>query len=298
MAAVPLVEKHAAAQIKAEMERDGTTTVGAVEVGLFDRRILLTDLRSRQLGEITIGRWQASGLAWPLDELIKGRTPVSGLQLGDPLQADRLELNDLHVVDEQGELVGRFPGGRGLQPRTLRSAACRQRQSAHPSRRAHRPGAVDGAPRAEGYGLHGRQGRHGRHRHRVDRSVRQGHDRLDRDHRLRCHAQDRQGALHPGRRLQAHQSRPATGVHRDECAGMAAGHAGRPGRSRCRKRVGLRRRGADALRHLPGQHQLGDQARGPGHQALAACASRASCWRRRCAASRRCSCASPCRRWA
>ena len=82
------------------MERDGTTTVGAVEVGLFDRRILLTNLQSRQFGEITIGRWQASGLAWPLDELIKGRTPVSGLQLGDPLRAARLELTDLHVVED------------------------------------------------------------------------------------------------------------------------------------------------------------------------------------------------------
>jgi hypothetical protein len=103
VAAVPLVEKRAAAQIKIEMERDGKTTVGAVEVGLFDRRILLTNLRSRQFGEITIGRWQASGLAWPLDELIKGHAPVSGLQLGDPLQAARLELNDLHVVDDRAK---------------------------------------------------------------------------------------------------------------------------------------------------------------------------------------------------
>ena len=101
VAAVPLVEKRAAAQIKVEMELDGTTTVGAVEVGLFERRILLTDLRSRQLGQITVGRWQASGLAWPLDELIKGRTPVSGIRLGDPLQADRLEITDLHVVEER-----------------------------------------------------------------------------------------------------------------------------------------------------------------------------------------------------
>jgi hypothetical protein len=101
VAAVPLVEKHAAAQIKVEIERDGTTTVGAVEVGLFERRILLTNLRSRQFGEVTVGRWQASGLAWPLDELIKGRTPVSGLQLGDPLQAARLELDDLHVVEDR-----------------------------------------------------------------------------------------------------------------------------------------------------------------------------------------------------
>jgi hypothetical protein len=101
VAAVPLVEKRAAAQIKVEMERDGTTTVGAVEVGLFDRSVLLTNLRSKQFGEITIGRWQASGLAWPLDELIRGRTPVSGLQLGDPLQAARLELNDLHVIEDK-----------------------------------------------------------------------------------------------------------------------------------------------------------------------------------------------------
>lgn len=99
-AAVPLAERHAAAQIKADMERDGSTTVGAVEVGLLDRRILLTNLHSRQSGDVTIGRWQASGVAWPLDELLKGRTPLSGLRLGDPLQAARIELNDLQGVEE------------------------------------------------------------------------------------------------------------------------------------------------------------------------------------------------------
>ena len=98
VAAVPLVERHVAGRIKIEMERDGTTTVGAVEVGLVDRRIRVTDLRSRQFGGITIGRWQASGLAWPLDELLEGRTPISGLQLGDPLQAARLELSDLRMA--------------------------------------------------------------------------------------------------------------------------------------------------------------------------------------------------------
>lgn len=100
VAAVPLAERHAAAQIKADMERDGTTTVGAVEVGLFDRRILLTNLRSRQSGEVTIGRWHASGIAWPLDELLKGRMPLAGLGLGDPLQAARIELDDLRGVEE------------------------------------------------------------------------------------------------------------------------------------------------------------------------------------------------------
>lgn len=102
LAAVPFVEKRAAAQIKSEMERDGKTTVGAVEVGLLERRVLLTDLRSRQYGEIAIGRWQASGLAWPLDELIKGRTPLNGVRLGDPLQADRVELNDIRGAGDRG----------------------------------------------------------------------------------------------------------------------------------------------------------------------------------------------------
>jgi len=101
VAAVPTIEKHAAAQIKSDMELDGKTTVGAVEVGLLDRRIQLTNLRTKQFGEITIGRWQASGLAWPLGELIKGHTPLSGLQLGDPLQAGRLELDDIHAVEER-----------------------------------------------------------------------------------------------------------------------------------------------------------------------------------------------------
>lgn len=100
LAAVPFVEKHAAARIKTEIERDGNTTVGAVEVGLLQRRVLLTDLQSRQFGEIAVGRWQASGLAWPLGELIMGRTPLAGVRLGDPLQADRVELSDVRAVGE------------------------------------------------------------------------------------------------------------------------------------------------------------------------------------------------------
>lgn len=101
LASVPLVEKHAAAQIKADLESDGATTVESVDVGLFDRRVILTNLRAKRVGEITIGRWQASGLAWPIGELIKGRTPVSGLQLGDPLRASRLELSDLRMVEDK-----------------------------------------------------------------------------------------------------------------------------------------------------------------------------------------------------
>lgn len=98
VAAVPFIERQAAAQIKADMARDGTQ-VETVAVGLFDRRITLTNLRGKSRGEITISHWEASGIAWPLDELIQGRTPASGLRLGDPLQAKRLEVRDLRMVD-------------------------------------------------------------------------------------------------------------------------------------------------------------------------------------------------------
>ena len=100
VAAVPLVERHAAEQIKADIERDGATKLGSVEVGLFDRRIVLNDLRAKRFGEITIGRWEASGLAWPFEELVRGRTPFAGLQLGDPVHAGRLELRDLRMADD------------------------------------------------------------------------------------------------------------------------------------------------------------------------------------------------------
>ncbi|MBS0523395.1 MAG: hypothetical protein JSS04_07130 [Proteobacteria bacterium] len=99
VAAVPTIERYAARQIKADMERDGQATVGAVEVGLFDRRISIKDMHFKGAGDVRIGRWQASGLAWPLSELIEGRTPFSGLELGDPFQARHLELHDLEIVD-------------------------------------------------------------------------------------------------------------------------------------------------------------------------------------------------------
>ena len=72
IAAVPIVESHAAASIKTEIERDGTTKVGNVEVGLFERRIALLDLKSTGGAQLSVGRWEASGLAWPLGELIRG----------------------------------------------------------------------------------------------------------------------------------------------------------------------------------------------------------------------------------
>jgi hypothetical protein len=98
VAAVPVVQGYAAARIKAEIERGGGT-VGGVEVGLFDRRVELRDLKSTRGAEISIGRWEASGLAWPLEELLRGRTPLAGFRWGDPLRAARIELRDVRVVD-------------------------------------------------------------------------------------------------------------------------------------------------------------------------------------------------------
>ena len=99
VAAVPIMESQAAGRIKTEIERDGTNKVGTVEVGLFERRITLLDLKSTGGPELSIGRWEASGLAWPLDELLRGRTPLSGFRWGDPLRADRIELRDVRLVD-------------------------------------------------------------------------------------------------------------------------------------------------------------------------------------------------------
>ena len=102
VAVVPLVERHAAGQIKAEIERDGMAKVAEVEVGLFDRRVALNGLHSRRVGELAIRRWEASGLAWPLGELLQGRTPMTGFRLGDPLQASRIELSDVRMADPAG----------------------------------------------------------------------------------------------------------------------------------------------------------------------------------------------------
>ena len=99
VAAVPILEERAATQVKAEIERDGTK-VGRVEVSLLDRSIALLDLKSASGGAQTaVSRWHASGLAWPLGELLQGRTPLAGLRWGDPLQADRIELADLDIAD-------------------------------------------------------------------------------------------------------------------------------------------------------------------------------------------------------
>ena len=99
IAAVPVLERHAAAEIKRQIQLDGTATVDEVSVGLFERRIKLLNLRLKAAAEVSVGRWEASGLAWPLGELLSGRAPLAGWRWGDPLQARRIELEAVSVVD-------------------------------------------------------------------------------------------------------------------------------------------------------------------------------------------------------
>ena len=102
VAAIPLIEKAVASRIKAEIERDGTTTVGQVEVGILARRVVLDDLKSSQAAGLSIGHWEASGLGWPVAELLRGRTPLAGFRLGAPLKAERVDLRHLRLGDRGG----------------------------------------------------------------------------------------------------------------------------------------------------------------------------------------------------
>ncbi|MEI6204155.1 MAG: hypothetical protein WCP68_19585, partial [Enhydrobacter sp.] len=100
---LPVAEKYFADSMRAQIDRDGVLSVGSIEVGLLDRRITFHDLRSKQVSGMTATRWEVSGLAWPLAELLKGRTPLSGLSLGDPLRAQKIEVDNLRVTAMDGQ---------------------------------------------------------------------------------------------------------------------------------------------------------------------------------------------------
>ena len=100
--AVPLVEQHAARQIKEEIERDGIATVESVSVGLLDRRIALVDIRNRRVEGFSAASWTVTGLSWPLTEIVRGRLPLGGLKLGDPIRAERIEVRDFALSDGSG----------------------------------------------------------------------------------------------------------------------------------------------------------------------------------------------------
>ena len=106
-AGLPLAEVRLADALKSRLEQEGTAKVAAVEVGILQRRIVLKDLVLAELGdnEIKAAKVEARGLGWPLAEFLAGRTPFTGWRWGDPLQAEHVEITDLHLRNEfeQGE---------------------------------------------------------------------------------------------------------------------------------------------------------------------------------------------------
>lgn len=94
MVSVTFLEKQAAHRIKEAIERSGSHTVGSVDVSLLARRVTLHDIRNKNAQDFAFGRVQISGLAWPLDELLSGRPLFAGYRLGDPIRADRIQIDD------------------------------------------------------------------------------------------------------------------------------------------------------------------------------------------------------------
>jgi hypothetical protein len=102
-ASVPLAEAWIGDRIKAEIERNGAATVERVEVGLFDRRITLVNVRSQEVGAFTARRVEASGLSGSFGDFLQGRTPLSDFRLGEPLRADHLQVVDARLSDRSDD---------------------------------------------------------------------------------------------------------------------------------------------------------------------------------------------------
>ena len=111
-AAIPFAEQYAARHLKAGLA-EGGVQVEAVTVSFLDRSVSLQGVAGGPNGELKIDEWQASGLAWPLAELLKGRAPIGGLAWGDPLRVARLHMRNFRLAQPSagnswtiGELTG------------------------------------------------------------------------------------------------------------------------------------------------------------------------------------------------
>jgi hypothetical protein len=102
VAAIPLLQDYAAGRIKAELERDGSIQVGSVKVDFLERGVVLHDMTAGFNGEFKVDNWEMTGLAWPLGELLRGRTPLGGLNWGDPLRVGHTHLQNVRIGDVEG----------------------------------------------------------------------------------------------------------------------------------------------------------------------------------------------------
>lgn len=94
MVSVTFLEEQAAHRIKEAVDRSGTHTVGSVDVSLLARRVTLHDIRNKNGQDFAFGRMQVSGLTWPLADLLSGRPPYADYRLGEPIRADRIQIDD------------------------------------------------------------------------------------------------------------------------------------------------------------------------------------------------------------
>lgn len=97
LAGVPFAEKYFAGQIRDSLAQGGIGAEG-VSVSLFERSVALDKVASAN-GDVKVGSWKVEGLAWPFDELRKGRLPFAGVGWGTPLKAARVHLEDIRIAD-------------------------------------------------------------------------------------------------------------------------------------------------------------------------------------------------------
>ncbi len=98
VALVPVAERLAAGRLKSELQKEGIK-VESAEVGLLERRVRLVNVVGGPGAELSIGEWQASGIDWPLGELLAGRLPVTGLAWGDPLHVADFHMRAFRLGD-------------------------------------------------------------------------------------------------------------------------------------------------------------------------------------------------------
>lgn len=103
-AAVPVAERWLAARLTDSLEEGGGARADEVSVDLLGRRVAFTNLSVRSGLELRIGRLEATGLAWPLAEMVKGEFPLTGWHWGDPLNMARLDLDRVKLASRSNEL--------------------------------------------------------------------------------------------------------------------------------------------------------------------------------------------------
>ncbi len=96
-ASLPFAESLAATRLRAALERGGVKAE-TVKVGLLDRSITLGGISGGAHDELKIDEWEARGLAWPLDELLRGRVPLGGLHWGDPIRVARFHMRNFRLA--------------------------------------------------------------------------------------------------------------------------------------------------------------------------------------------------------